>query len=71
MARQLAEQGEKIGLLVVFDAQNPAYYEDFSQESRGQLLRKRVEFQFSNLRREGVSGWPISQRSHRRNSSPP
>jgi amino acid adenylation domain-containing protein len=56
MARQLIEQGEKIGLLVVFDAQNPAYYEDFSQESRGQLLRKRVEFQFSNLRREGLSG---------------
>jgi amino acid adenylation domain-containing protein len=56
MARQLVEQGEKIGLLVVFDAQNPAYYEDFSQESRGQLLRKRVEFQFSNLRREGLPG---------------
>jgi amino acid adenylation domain-containing protein len=56
MARQLAEQGEEIGLLVVFDAQNPAYYEDFSQESRGQLLRKRVEFQFSNLRREGLPG---------------
>jgi amino acid adenylation domain-containing protein len=56
MARQLIEQGEKIDLLVVFDAQNPAYYEDFSQESRGQLFRKRVEFQFSNLRREGLSG---------------
>jgi amino acid adenylation domain-containing protein len=56
MARQLEEQGEKIALLVVFDAQNPAYYEDFSQESRGRLLRKRVEFQFSNLRREGLPG---------------
>jgi len=56
MARQLTEQGQKIALLVVFDAQNPAYYEDFSQESRGQLLRKRVEFQFSNLRREGLPG---------------
>ena len=58
MARQLVEQGEKIALLVVFDAQNPAYYEDFSQESRGQLFRKRVKFQFSNLRGKGVPGVP-------------
>jgi len=56
IARQLVEQGEEIGLLVVFDAQNPAYYEDFSQESRGELLRRRVGFQFSNLRRTGLPG---------------
>jgi len=56
IARQLIEQGEEIALLVVFDAQNPAYYEDFSQESRSELLRRRVGFQFSNLRRSGLPG---------------
>jgi len=58
MARQLVEQGEKIGLLVVFDAQNPAYYEDFSQESRAELFRKRVKFQFSHLLTKGMPGIP-------------
>jgi amino acid adenylation domain-containing protein len=56
ISRQLVEQGEEIALLVVFDAQNPAYYEDFSQESRSELLRRRVGFQFSNLRRSGLPG---------------
>jgi aspartate racemase len=58
MARQLLAQGEKIGLLVLFDAQNPAYYEDFSQESRAWLLRKRIAFQLSNLRDNGIAGLP-------------
>ena len=58
MARQLVEQGETIALLVVFDAQNPAYYEDFSQESRSELFRKRVKFQFSHLRGKGMPGLP-------------
>jgi thioesterase domain-containing protein len=58
MARQLVGQGEEIALLVVFDAQNPAYYEDFSQESRLELLWKRVAFQFSNLRSVGLTGLP-------------
>jgi thioesterase domain-containing protein/acyl carrier protein len=58
MARQLVAQGEEIALLVLFDAQNPAYYEDFSQESRAWLLRKRISFQLSNLRGNGISGFP-------------
>lgn len=58
MARQLLAQGEKIALLVLFDAQNPAYYEDFSQESRAWLFRKRISFQLSNLRGNGISGFP-------------
>ncbi|HXM22671.1 MAG TPA: amino acid adenylation domain-containing protein [Terriglobales bacterium] len=58
MARQLVAQGEEIALLVVFDAQNPAYYEDFSQESRRELLWKRIAFQFSNLRSAGLTGLP-------------
>jgi thioesterase domain-containing protein len=58
MARQLVAQGERIALLVLFDAQNPAYYEDFSQESRAWLLRKRISFQLSNLRNSGISGFP-------------
>jgi surfactin family lipopeptide synthetase A len=58
MARQLCMQQQQVALLVLFDAQNPAYYEDFSHESRGRLLQKRIQFQLSTLRRNGLPSLP-------------
>lgn len=52
MAIQLLAQGESVGLLVLFDAQNPAYYEDFSRESRSYILLRRIGYQLANLRRQ-------------------
>ena len=57
MARQLALQGHEIGLLALFDAQNPAYYEDFSQESHSRLMLKRAAYQLTNLRRQRLGGF--------------
>jgi aspartate racemase len=58
MARQLTLSGQQVALLALFDAQNPAYYEDYSLESHGLLLRRRIEFQLSKLRRGGLAGIP-------------
>jgi amino acid adenylation domain-containing protein len=58
MARQLALCGQRVALLALFDAQNPAYYEDYTLESRGQLLRGRIKFQFSKLWKGGLAGLP-------------
>ena len=52
MARQLAAQGQKIALLALFDAQNPTYYEDFSEESRGRFLLRKAEYYLANFRRQ-------------------
>ena len=58
MARQLVLSGQQVALLALFDAQNPAYYEDYSLESHSLLLRRRIEFQLSRLRRGGLAGLP-------------
>jgi len=58
MARQLLLQDQNVALLALFDAQNPAYYEDFSHESRSRLLKKRIQFQLSTLRRNGLPSLP-------------
>jgi aspartate racemase len=58
MARQLALRGQQVAMLALFDAQNPAYYEDYSLESRSQLLRGRIEFQFSKFWKGGLAGLP-------------
>ena len=58
MARQLVAQGQQVPLLALFDAQNPAYYEDYSQESHGQLASRKLEYQLHNLRRGGLLGIP-------------
>ena len=58
MARQLALDGHRVALLALFDAQNPAYYEDYTLESRGQLLRGRINFQIQKFRKGGLAGLP-------------
>lgn len=58
MARQLALDGQRVALLALFDAQNPAYYEDYTLESRSQLLRGRIKFQISKFRKGRLAGLP-------------
>lgn len=55
MAQQLIAQGEEVALLGLFDAQNPAFYQDFSQEGRWRLLWKRAQTQFANLKRQSLT----------------
>ena len=52
MARQLLSAGNEVSLLGLFDAQNPAFYQDFSQEGRWRVLWKRAQTQLANLRRQ-------------------
>ena len=52
MARQLLSKGQEVALLGLFDAQNPAFYQDFSQEGRLRVLWKRAQTQFSNFKRQ-------------------
>jgi thioesterase domain-containing protein len=52
MARQLILQGHEVALLGLFDAQNPAFYQSFSQEGYFRLLWKRAQTQFANLKRQ-------------------
>ena len=58
MARQLRNQGQEVGLLALFDAQNPAYYRDFSSESRGSLMLKKFRYHLSNLHHTRISNLP-------------
>ncbi len=55
MARQLTQQGQQIALLAMFDAQNPAYYENFSQQSRTELLLRRTGHHLRNFRRQKLT----------------
>ncbi len=58
MARQLVEQGHEVELLALFDAQNPAYYEDFSQGGgRAQWLFRKARYHWADLRRQGLYGY--------------
>jgi len=58
MARQLTERGQEVALLALFDAQNPAYYEDFSQGGgRLQWLLHKIGYHGAELRRQGVYGY--------------
>jgi len=58
MARQLHNQGEQVSLLGLFDAQNPAYYRDFSSEGRGALMFKKFRYHLANLQHSRVKGFP-------------
>lgn len=58
MARQLRADGEEVSLLALFDAQNPAYYRDFSYESRGTLLWKKARYHLANLHHSSLRGLP-------------
>jgi len=55
MARQLLEQGQQIALLAMFDAQNPAYYENFAEQSRAELLWRRTGHHLRNFRRQRLT----------------
>lgn len=57
MARQLSLQNQIVALLCLFDSQNPAYYENFSEETRTSLLRKRVAYHWGKLGRQKLSGF--------------
>jgi thioesterase domain-containing protein/acyl carrier protein len=50
MARQLLLQGQEVSLLAMVDGQNPAYYENFSQESRFQLAFNKAKYHWIRLR---------------------
>ncbi len=49
MAAQLRDAGDHVGLLALFDAQNPAFYHDFSQEGRGRATWNKIDFHVGKL----------------------
>jgi surfactin family lipopeptide synthetase A len=58
MARQLHNDGQEVGLLALFDAQNPAYYRDFSTEGRGSLMWKKACYHLANLHQSRLRQMP-------------
>jgi len=58
MARQLHNDGQEVGLLALFDAQNPAYYRDFSTEGRGMLMWKKACYHLTNLHQSRLRQMP-------------
>lgn len=54
MARQLTAEGQQVAFLGLFDAQNPAYYQDFSEESRSQFLLKKAGYHWAQFRRQAL-----------------
>jgi len=58
MARQLHNDGQEVGLLALFDAQNPAYYRDFSLEGRGSLMWKKACYHLTNLHQSRLRQMP-------------
>lgn len=49
MARQLREQHEEIALLAMVDAHNPLFYNDFSEEGRFLIMRRRVAYHLGKI----------------------
>jgi surfactin family lipopeptide synthetase A len=58
MARQLHQDGQEVGLLALFDAQNPAYYRDFSMEGRGALMWRKACYHLANLHQSRLRQMP-------------
>jgi amino acid adenylation domain-containing protein len=58
MARLLELQGQKVALLVMVDGQNPAYYQDFSEQSRAEVMSTKLKFHLRKLLRGGLLGLP-------------
>ncbi|MGO9126853.1 MAG: non-ribosomal peptide synthetase [Terriglobales bacterium] len=58
MALQLRNAGQEVALLALFDAQNPAYYRDFSLEGRGSLMWKKACYHLTNLHRSKLKQMP-------------
>ena len=50
MARQLLLQGQEVAVLAMVDGQNPAYYQNFSQESRARLAFNKAKYHWIRLR---------------------
>jgi len=55
MARQVTAAGQEVALLVMFDAQNPVYYRDYSQEGLYHVLGQRMAFHLRKLTRVRAS----------------
>jgi thioesterase domain-containing protein len=51
MARQVTAAGQEVALLVMFDAQNPVYYRDYSQDGPYHVLTQRVAYHVQKLTR--------------------
>ncbi len=49
MARQLQDAGQEIGVLALFDAQNPEYYHNFTGEGRGRATWNKIDFHLNKL----------------------
>jgi thioesterase domain-containing protein len=49
MAKQLQEAGQEIGVLALFDAQNPEYYHTFTGEDRTQAVWNKIDFHINKL----------------------
>ncbi len=49
MARQLQSAGQQIGVLALFDAQNPEYYHHFANESRSRAILNKLDFHLGKL----------------------
>jgi amino acid adenylation domain-containing protein len=58
MARILEQQGQEVAMLVMVDGQNPAYYENFQQEGRMELLSKKLRFHKRKLKEVGLADLP-------------
>jgi len=50
MARQVTAAGQEVALLVMFDAQNPVYYRDYSPEGLYNVLGQRIAFHLQKIR---------------------
>ncbi len=50
MARQITAAGQQVALLVMFDAQNPVYYRDYSQEGLYNVLSQRIAFHLLKMK---------------------
>ncbi|HEX8811067.1 MAG TPA: amino acid adenylation domain-containing protein, partial [Terracidiphilus sp.] len=50
MARQLTAAGQEVALLVMFDAQNPVYYRDYSPEGLYNVLSRRIAFHLQKMK---------------------
>jgi amino acid adenylation domain-containing protein len=57
MARQLEERGERVGLLALFDSQNPICYWDY-KDYRLRYISVKTKFHMEKLRRVGLRDVP-------------
>lgn len=58
MARQLQESGQEIGVLALFDAQNPEYYHNFGGESAPRATLHKIGFHLNKFMAASPSSLP-------------